>query len=169
MSDQEEEAAFDAALTRIRLAASNVPEYELVGFVKGMIRECPEIRSQERREELFQLVALVGTAARASAPSPQPSIEVSQNVNQTASPQQHVSQNLNAGTTNAGTAKESSKGAIIVAIIGAIALIITALIARQNLTNGSAPSGKTTRDSATAKMADSLMAPGATRSSTNRR
>lgn len=122
------EDAFTAALIRIRTAALTVPEHELVGFVKGMILECPEITSQPEREALFQLVALVGSAARASAPPIHSPINVNQSVNQTVAPQQNVTQTGGGAVVSSSSPKNSSIVPIVVALIAAIGVILAAII-----------------------------------------
>lgn len=127
MIDHAEDATFAAVLVRIRDAAAAVPEHERVGFVKGMIRECPEITSPAEREALFQLVALVGSAARATAPTAPPPINVNQNVTQTVAPHQTVTQ-TGSGIVSSDPRKKTSIVPIIVAVITAIGVIIAAIV-----------------------------------------
>lgn len=153
MIDHSKDAAFTEVLIRIRTAASTVPEHERVGFVKGMIRECPEITSQAEREALFQLVALVGSAARAAAPGALPPINVNQNVNQTVAPQQNVTQTGGGGITNSDRAKKSSIVPIVVALIGAIGVIVAAILSGRS--SKTAAEMQRVRDSTLTKPTDS--------------
>lgn len=154
MIDHAGDATFAEVLVRIRTAASTVPEHERVGFIKGMIRECPEITSPAEREALFQLVALVGSAARAAAPGTLPPINVNQNVSQTVAPHQNVTQTGGSGVVSSDPAKKSSILPIIVAIIGAIGVIIAAIVSGRN-SKGVAEFAKPVIDSTPINTADS--------------
>lgn len=154
MIDHAEDGTFAAVLVRIRNAAATVPEDERVGFVKGMIRECPEITSPADRDALFQLVALVGSAARATAPAAPASINVNQNVNQTVAPHQTVTQ-TGSGIVNSEPKKKSSVVPIIVAVITAIGVILAAIITSRS-SNVGPEAARPKIDSAPTITADTL-------------